>query len=353
MKKICFVVPTLMQGGMERVVVELANFYSAEGFSVCIICLFNSEIKYSLNDKVMVCMPKFNYRNSFINKIRIFTSLFYFLKTQANNSLVLGFGERFNSLTIVACKILNIKNFISDRNNPLACNGKINDKIRNIVYPFSNGIIAQTQFSKDHFLSLKLNKSIKVIPNPLKNISSFCESEEEKKVIITVGRLDSGKNHCELIDIYNDIGNFSWKLIIVGEGTLRKELEKKIEKLHLKEYITLVGASNDVDYWLNKADIFAYTSLHEGFPNALNEAMAIPLPCIAYDCPAGPSEMIIDGVNGFLIPLNEKQIFIEKLKLLMNDNELRDKLKSESFLVRKKYNIRTIAYQILDYITEV
>jgi len=349
--KICFVLPTLMQGGMERVVVELVNFYSSEGHDVSIICMFKTEILYDVNVAVKIYMPISGYKSSIYNKIILFKNLFYYLKKYARNGVVLGFGERFNSLTVVACKFLRIRVFISDRNNPLADNGNLNDKIRNIVYPFANGIIAQTKFSKAHFLKIKLNKNIKVISNPLKDIGDFPKNEEEKKTIITIGRLDAGKNHLELIDIFNKIGDFSWQLIIVGDGVLRKALNNKIEKLSLEKNVLLVGATSDVDYWLSKADIFAFTSLYEGFPNALNEAMAFPLACISYDCPAGPSEMINNGVNGFLIPLRDKKNYSEKLEFLMKNKIFRDKLKTQSLLVREKYNIKIIANQIFEFIT--
>lgn len=351
-EKICFVVPTLMQGGMERVVAVLANYYAKEGYDVSIICMYKTPIKYEIDINVKIIMPQTAYPDTIYGKLLLFKILFFHLKKHSKDAVVFGFGERFNSITVVICRFLNIRIFISDRNNPLASNGFLNDKLRRYIYPLANGVFAQTAFAKEHFLKLKLNNNIRVINNPLKKIKIFPECTNDKKTIITVGRLDVGKNHGVLIDLFNKIGDFTWQLIIVGDGILRKDLERKIERLGLKENVLLVGASDDVDSWLNKAEIFAFTSLHEGFPNALIEAMAFPLACISYDCPVGPSEIIVDGENGVLIPFGEELNYVNRLSDLMGDNELRNKLKNKSILIREKYSVEQVASELIKFVKE-
>ena len=75
-----------------------------------------------------------------------------------------------------------------------------------------------------------------------------------------------------------------------------------------------------------KSKIFAFTSSSEGFPNVIGEAMSAGLPVVAYDCIAGPSDMVIDGENGFLIPLFDQSSFKQRLSQLIKDESLRNKM---------------------------
>src|SRR5690606_33721252 len=143
--------------------------------------------------------------------------------------------------------------------------------------------------------------------------------------IISVGRLVKSKNFKELINIFAQIGDREWKLIIVGDGPEHQNLNKLVHKLQITDQVFLVGQHDDVDFYFSRSSIFAFTSLSEAFPNVLNEAMAFPLPVISYDCIAGPSDMIINNHNGILVPLNDSQNFKNHLELLMSDQDKRKK----------------------------
>src|SRR5690606_481599 len=101
----------------------------------------------------------------------------------------------------------------------------------------------------------------------------------------------------------------------------------------------------------SKASIFAFPSISEGFPNALSEAIAYPLPCIAYDCPAGPADLIKNEENGFLIPINDRGSFKIHLEKLMIDSALRRYLIINYQLHRDKYHIKSISEMYLSFIT--
>ncbi|MDZ7634136.1 MAG: glycosyltransferase [Bacteroidales bacterium] len=82
------------------------------------------------------------------------------------------------------------------------------------------------------------------------------------------------------------------------------------------------GYQSDTDNYYRRSRIFAFMSSSEGFPNVLGEALSAGLPVVSYDCLAGPSDLISDGDNGFLIPLFDRELFKEKLTLLMANDEL-------------------------------
>lgn len=338
-KKVCFVTPSLEKGGMERVLVELANYGVNKGLKVHIITLLsNKEIAYPLDTEVNYIQPPFEYKKDLFFKVKVF---FYLLKTlkYLKPDACLSFSETFNPLSILASRFVGYPIFISDRSNPLKTVSFLKRLIKNTLYPLATGVIAQTNFAKEIFSNKKLNKNIITVPNPLRDVAvKDLKMEPSNNIIVSVGRLIPSKNFSQLIDIFSKTNYFDWELWIIGEGGDRTNLINKIKVLGLENHVKLKGQVNDVDKYLCQASIFAFTSLSEGFPNALSEAMAIPLACIAFNCPAGPEDIIIDNQNGYLVPLDKEDLYIEKLQLLMDDKTLRDRFARHAFRNRERFS---------------
>ncbi|MBM7853716.1 glycosyltransferase involved in cell wall biosynthesis [Desulfohalotomaculum tongense] len=157
-----------------------------------------------------------------------------------------------------------------------------------------------------------------------------CSQERASEVveIITVGRLSVQKDPLSWLDIVeetlsavNTPVRFTW----VGDGPLRKEIEKEIEKRGLIKHIRLLGCRKDIPDLLSKADIFLLTSKWEGFPLVLLEAMAGGLPVVSYNV-GGISECILDGVNGYLHDQGDAKRMVHSLSRLINNIELRHRL---------------------------
>lgn len=349
-RKICFVTPTLQMGGMERVVSLLSNHAAKNGYDVYIICLMNKKSYYYLDDRVNVLEPAFEYKKGLLNK----TKVFYHVSSCLFNvrpSVVLSFSEVFNPLSIISAKLANVPVYISDRSNPKKKLSFLTQRLRKFTYPLAKGIISQTELAKIISLNKGYNNNITVIPNPLREINDNIKRIKEP-IIISVGRLVPTKNYKELIDIFFEIENEkNWQLWILGDGPDRDDLQEHINKLKLNDRVTLFGAVKDVDSYLSKASIFAFPSISEGFPNALSEAIAYPLPCIAYDCPAGPADLIKNEENGFLIPINDRGSFKIHLEKLMIDSALRRDLVINYQLHRDKYHIKSISEMYLSFIT--
>lgn len=348
---ICFVIPTLQMGGMERVVCLLANYASESRYQVHIVCLLDKNSAYYLKEDINVISPNFAYKRGLYNKIRVLYYLISILRSIKPDS-ILSFSEVFNPLAILSAKTANVPIYISDRSSPNKKLSSYKQYLRRLSYPLAEGVIAQTEFSKEIALNKRYNSNIEVIANPLKEINDNLNLIKEP-IIISVGRLVSTKNFKELIDIFYELNpDKSWQLWILGEGPDRNKLQEQIDNLFLGNRVKLLGAVKDIDKYLLKASIFAFTSLSEGFPNALSEALACPLPCIAYDCPAGPADLIKHGENGFLIPLNDKISFKKHLDMLVRDKNLRNRMTSGFMNHRNKYHYKTIADEYLRFITK-
>ena len=114
-----------------------------------------------------------------------------------------------------------------------------------------------------------------------------------------------------------------WKLIIVGDGVLKKELESKIKALNLQESVILKPFTKQIEKEYLSASIYAMSSHFEGFGMVLAEASSYALPCVAFDVKTGPSDIIADEKSGFLVEDNDLQGYADKLMLLMRDENLR------------------------------
>lgn len=350
-KKICLITPSLERGGMERVLTLIANYSAKKGYSVFIICLITGDnIAYCVEKSVEVYAPNYNYRKGIFNKFKTFNFLIRTLRSIKPDT-ILCFSEIFNPLAILSAKILKFSIYISDRSNPNKKLPFVSKFLRKALYPRANGMISQTELAREIALDNRLNSNIHVIPNPLRGIDDTIPKKYGKQ-IISVGRLVNSKNFHELIEIFCSLKNSNgWKLVILGEGSERGALDAQIRKMNVGHKVILAGAVEDVDTYLSEASIFAFTSLSEGFPNALSEGMAFPLACIAYDCPAGPSDIILHNKNGFLIEVGDKVGYRALLqKLVDNEKGIRESFISEAIKNRERYSSEVIIEDYLDFI---
>ena len=110
------------------------------------------------------------------------------------------------------------------------------------------------------------------------------------------------------------------------------------------------GFMKDFNNLLGESEIFVLPSYHEGFPNALLEAMSVPIACISSNCVAGPSDIIEHGKNGLLVEPGNVEELAAAINKLIQNKELRDSLAREAYKVRETYNFEKIARQYLDFI---
>jgi GalNAc-alpha-(1->4)-GalNAc-alpha-(1->3)-diNAcBac-PP-undecaprenol alpha-1,4-N-acetyl-D-galactosaminyltransferase len=329
-RKLCLIIPSLQAGGMERVMSELAGYFATKENLETHLVLYGKsrEIFFSVPDNIIIHKPEFRFNNN-LRFLFTLKTIFFLRKTikQINPESILSFGELWNSFVLLALMGTKYPVNISDRCSPARKYGKFHTFLRKWLYPKAVGIIVQTHKAKDLYYESFKHKNIEVIGNPIRFVKDNSEIPKENAVLM-VGRLIQSKHQDKLIELFINIQVPGWKLVLVGYDHLQQKhferLQEIIRQNKAEDKVFMAGKQADVDKYYNMSKIFAFTSSSEGFPNAIGEAMSAGLPVVAFDCVAGPSEMILDNQNGFLIPLFDYQQFQKKLELLMKDEGTRN-----------------------------
>lgn len=228
--------------------------------------------------------------------------------------------------------------------------------LRKMKYGYGNidYIMALTKtLNKDYKELFKENNKIKVITMPnMMSRNSYKQSTLDKKVVVSVSRLDSGKRVNEIIDIASKVRDLNWKFKIIGDGPEYNNLKKQINDLKLNEVVELKGmlSNNDVVKELTSSSIYVMASITEGFAVALIEACSVGLPCICYDIENDLSDIIKNNQNGYLIKNRDQKKFIEKLKLLMKDNSKRKIFGKKSVIVASNFSNENISNKWIKFI---
>jgi glycosyltransferase involved in cell wall biosynthesis len=164
-----------------------------------------------------------------------------------------------------------------------------------------------------------------VIPNmsPFTVTDNHIKSSEP--LVLAVGSQTYNKGYDRLIEIWKRVNEqkLDWSLEVYGKVDEDLDLQNKANALSLNHSVSFLEPIKNIEDKYNKTSIFVMTSRSEGFGMVLIEAMSYGVPCIAFDCPHGPSDIITNDVDGFLIRDGDIESFVEKMVLLMKNKKLR------------------------------
>ena len=203
----------------------------------------------------------------------------------------------------------------------------------------SDCVITLTEKDREQYVRrLKRQKRIQAIGNPVEEPALIPERKKEKW-IITVGRLAPEKGLEYLLKVARRVlkKHSDWQWLLLGEGEMRTALEDGIRGGQLEGRLILKGRVKDVGGCLRRSQIYVMTSRYEGLGICLLEAKAHGLPCVAFDVPTGPAELIADGTNGYLIPAFDCGGMAEKIERLIEDAELRERFSLNAGFGMEKY----------------
>ena len=181
------------------------------------------------------------------------------------------------------------------------------------------------------------------IPNPAPP-NTGRRADLDARAVVAAGSLSRRKGFDRLLEAWARLAprHPGWRLRIYGEGQEGPELERLIDALGIRSSARLCGYSPRLLEELEGASLFAMTSRKEGFPMVILEAMSLGLPVVAYDFPTGPSDIITDGRDGFLVPNGRTRLLAEALDELMRDAERRRRFGDAALEKAARYRIESI-----------
>ena len=312
-KEVFFLINSLGGGGAEGVCVSLANGLYDRGWKVTLVVLhLNNAVRHKeLNKGVrLIVLGKDHARTAPI-------ALWKFLKEQKPHQILV-FNHQLAVLLVFLRAILFIDFKIVARNiNTLSQKKALETSfwhkyivqgITKLLYRKVDRIVAQSQGMAEDLVSFYsvAEDKITTIHNP---VSAVIENYtplgqmQKKDYLLCVGRLEEQKAFHYAISAFAAVAPDypDLRLKVVGKGSLGIRLKEQTRLLGVADRVDFEGYQTDMIPYYLEAKATLLTSLYEGFPNVLVESIALGTPVVAFDCQSGPSEIVIDGVNGFLV----------------------------------------------------
>jgi glycosyltransferase involved in cell wall biosynthesis len=342
-KHIAIFLPALWGGGAERVMLDLGEGLSTKGFFVDLVlaqaegaCL--SEIPASLR------MVELNARHrTGLRTLASLPALVRYLRREHPDVLLTGLHANIVALWARRIASFPLKVVITEHNtfsqqNQLlpAWYGRLMVHLIRRFYPWADGIVAVSEGAADDLAKIaKIPRHrIHAIYNPIitprlrakvrENLEHSWFEPGQPPVVLAIGRLTTQKDFGILIQAFSRIRRMrSAKLLILGEGEKRPELEALVRQLNLEQDVSMPGFIPNPYPFMARASLFVLSSRWEGLPTVLVEALYCGVPIVATDCPSGPREILREGQYGRLVPVGDVDALARSIDASLDDRATR------------------------------
>ena len=370
--KILQVIPNLLKGGAQRLIIDICNELLNHNDVKCmLLVLTNSRNEFqhiSKNLNIVHLNVKFHLSiikksnidieeyeeivNSFspdiIHSHLFFAELICHENTRKNIKYVSHFHDNIEQLSnLKATNIFSRKAMIHFYEKQ-----RLLSKYNNTNKVFITISNDSDYYAKSIFPKNLADKVIK-LENAI-NHSLFINPEYKKSIkkqisIINVGNLLKKKNQIFIIDIvkYLLLKGYNTKLTLVGEGSCRNEIINHAKSLQIDKHVNMVGAVDNVQNLLWESDFYIHSAKYEPFGLVLIEAMASKIPIISFNG-KGNQDIIIDNETGFLINNLNAKVFGDTLIKLFNDKTLYDNIVEKAYTFSKNYDIKEYSLKLLN-----
>ena len=328
--------PSIEGGGVEKNLFIISNYLTNKINDISLITISNN-FKKKFNKKIRFISLKSNYWDTIGRRKKFLLSLLLLIIEILKDRNILVLCFQGNIYCTLLCKIFGIKIIVRSNSAPEGWSqGAIKYYFFKTIFRFADKIIVNSYEFKKRFKN-KFNLETTCIYNPLnKNeiikkskIKSTIKFSKKKLNIINVGRYTDQKDQLTLLKAINLIKDkVNIKLLIVGRGIKKNDLISYINLNNLKKHVQLVNFTKNPFNLIRSSDLFILTSLYEGLPNVLLEALTLKRFIISTDCPTGPKEILLNGKAGNLFkPGDYKQL--SKLIINYKNNKVKELTKTK------------------------
>lgn len=360
MKKIALIkwIIDRTDGGL-KVAVDLSNELS-EKYEVHLLSMISTEpIFFSVKEKV-------RYRNLSSRKLSMSKHFLQFVKKlrqyliENEIDIVFGIGMSMNSLGIASTIGLKTKYVFCDHTNSIVdIDSKVKKIQRLVASKFASKIITLTSQDRLNYIKKYKMKSnmVDVIYNWIDPVDVVEKYTINSKKIITVGRFDRQKGYDYLskvaISVLSKHPDWEWDIFGEGDEIIKQTLREELKVGGVLSQVHFKGNVKGIENIYPNHGVYVMTSRYEGLPLVLLEAKQYGLPIVSFNCPTGPSEIVLDGVNGYLIDNFDTERMSNKIRELIENNELRDNFSKNTMKDTEKFDKEKIFQQWVNLIEEM
>lgn len=372
--KIAYCIPGLCNpSGMERVLTLKANYLVAHGYDVHVILTDGAgrPFAFPLDERVKVHQLDIDfeepYHHPFLRRVWLYRQKMRLLRKRLDQclcevkpditvSLLRRDINVIHSMTDGSLKMgeihfdrLHYRNFVAPRWLPTVVADWIKRRWMSSLIGNLKRLAKFVVLSHEDAAYWPELNNVVVIPNP----SSFApvrQSDCMQRQVIAAGRYVGQKGFERLIAAWQMVAEKhpGWKLKIYGDGWMRKQLEQQVADLKLQDSCFLEHSVPDIENKMLESSIFVLSSRYEGFCLVIVEAMSCGLPVVSFACHCGTRDIISDGVDGYLVEEGDIAGLAEKINLLIEDDEKRQKMGRMARLKSGSYSMERIGAQWME-----
>ncbi len=337
MHDIVLVVSDLGAGGAQRVLVTLANALFKRGKRILVLTLAGpAEDFFRLEEGIdRIALNSLGDSGNVIRALWSNASRIAKIRKEVRRSgapKVLSFVGATNILTVLATLGLDVTTVISERNDPRRQSfGRIWDWLRRRVYPLADTVTANSHGAVEGLREYVPSAKLRHVPNPIEIVDgSTLPYNSGSRRILSIGRLTGQKAHAILIRAFASfVGEYpEWRLDIVGDGALADDLHQLVDRCGLRGKALIHKPTETPEDFYAAAEIFVLSSMFEGTPNVLLEAMNHRICTVVSDACGGALEFVDHDVTGLVTRAGDIDDLAAALSKLASNRELREGLAS-------------------------
>lgn len=366
--KILHIIPSLDTGGAEQITVNLAFAQKKLGHEAALCCIMTPPEIGALYQKTcdlgLPCYYSYTKHEPRPGAVLRLRRLIRTFSPDAVQSHL----PRTNAVSAIAARLAGVRCVISTFHNPYIWKNKRQEKWGRFTSFLPDGFFCDSNSIRERLIVLYpgFEKNIRVVYPSLpfheieasrKDMTDFrmgLRIGEKEKLIGIVARLVDVKDHDTFIDAAQIVINEEKgiRFLIVGDGPQRECIENKIRERKLEGHIHVLGYVSNLDIIWSQLDIFVLTSISEGFPLSILEALRAGIPVVA-SCVGGIPEIIKHGENGFMSPPKQPQLFSQNIVRLIKDNILLENMRKNAQQSIQPFRMEHMADKTIQYYKEL